>query len=126
MARKAMARTRSKLRAKDKEVLEAMEDTPGKKRRSRKAANSHRKDNAKTAPIPAKLRKAAKVTVKKLTDDWRDGGDGTLPLPKPDGVGRVLLENINSLRISNGLGPRQERPATMDQQRKDFDYRRHV
>ena len=69
MARKAMARTRSKLRANDKEVLEAMEDTPGKKRRSRKAANSHRKDNAKTAPIPAKLRKAAKVTVKKLTDD---------------------------------------------------------
>ena len=110
MARKAMARTRSKLRANDKEVLEAMEDTPGKKRRSRKAANSHRKDNAKTAPIPAKLRKAAKVTVKKLTDDWRDGGDGTLPLPKPDGVGQVLLENINSLCISNGLVPRQEGP----------------
>ena len=97
MARKAMTRMWSKLRANDRKVLETMEETPGKKRRLRTAANSHRKDAVKPAPIPAKLRKAAEVIVEELTADWREGSYGKLSLPKPDVVGRVQLENTNSL-----------------------------
>ena len=109
-----MERTRAKLRADDKEVLEAMEEEPGEKRRSRTLSQSKRKDNAKSAPIPFKMQKSALETVKTLVENWQEGGHGKLALPKPDGVSRVTLENINSLCIKNGLGLRQSRPATMD------------
>ena len=56
-----------------------------------------------------------------LTENWREDGHGKLTLPKPDGVDRLTLENINSLCIKNGLGPRQSRPSTMDRMRKEFD-----
>ena len=118
--KQAMDKTRSKLRADEKEVLEAMEEEPARRRRSRAATNSQQKDDAKFAPIPVKMRKAARATVEKLTANWREGGYRKLPLPKPDGVARVQLENVNSLCISNGLGPRQTRPATMDQMRKNY------
>ena len=59
MTWKAMAKMQSKLRANKREVLEAMEEEPGKKRRTHTVVKSHRKDAAKPAPIPAKLRKAA-------------------------------------------------------------------
>ena len=67
------------------------------------------------------MREAARTTVKNLTADWREGGHGKLPLPKPDGVVRVQLENPNSLCISNGRGPRQTRVTFMDEMRKNFD-----
>ena len=120
-AKQAMDRMREKLRAKDQDVLEDMEEEPGNRGRSRRAARSTREDNAKSAPIPFELRKAARNTVKMLTENWREDGHGKLTLPKPDGVGRLTLENINSLCIKNGLGPRQPRPATMDRMRKEFD-----
>ena len=66
------------------------------------------------------MRMAACATVENLTEDWKEGGSGKLQLPKPDGVVRVELENANSLCIKNGLGPRQTRPAIMDQMRRNF------
>ena len=109
-----MDRTRAKLRAKDQDVLKDMVEEPGNRGRSRRAARSRREDNAKSADIPVELRKAARKTVKMLTENWREDGHGKLTLPKPDGVSRLTLENINSLCIKNGLGPRQSRPSTMD------------
>ena len=102
-AKQATDRMRAKLRAKDQDVLRDMVEEPGNRGRSRKATRSRREDNAKSAHIPFKLRKAAQNTVKTLTEHWRDGGHGKLTLPKPDGVGRLTLENINSLCIKNGL-----------------------
>ena len=73
-----MNKTKSKLRANEKEVLEGMEDESEKEDRLLELSRKQRKDAAKSAPIPPNMRMAACATVENLTEDWKEGGSGKL------------------------------------------------
>ena len=80
-------------------------------------------DTSETTPadVPASLRQSERRAVEALADDWRHEGFGTIPLPKPDGTFRILLESVNSMLLKNRMRRKGSCHEKIDMQCQAFE-----
>ena len=73
------------------------------------------------ADILDSLRQSEHRAVESLAKDWKFGSFGHIVLPKPDGTFRILLENVNSMKLKNKMRRKGSRHEKINMQCKAFE-----
>ena len=113
--KRAMAKMKSKLRPDPQLILDDMNGVVPENQANQDASEST------PADVPATLRESERRVVEALGEDWRYEGFGTIPLPKPDGTFRIMLESINSMMLTNKMRRKGSRHEKIDMQCQAFE-----
>ena len=108
---------REKLRPNEEEILDSVLGNGVQGRKTAGTSSSQTNIN-----VPSSLRKSEEMKVQELARDWAIRGHGAITNPKPDGVLRIVGDQISSICMSNKHhrvgGPTPERPRLIDGLRK--------